>query len=104
MGDYAEYPRSRQGNATLWQEIDRRGHWDIIKSEREWVSRESFLFTRGYQLRPRYREGWKPAWRGTDIDPFRVEESHDELGFPLIYRTLLYPRTFVTIAQREQCR
>ncbi|KZT13120.1 uncharacterized protein LAESUDRAFT_690312 [Laetiporus sulphureus 93-53] len=43
--------------------------------EKGWVDRQPFLESRGYMLRPRYRPGWVPSWRGTDEYPWLFEDS-----------------------------
>lgn len=32
--------------------------------EKSWRDRQAFLEASGYMLRPRYRPGWVPSWRG----------------------------------------
>jgi len=36
--------------------------WGLTDIEKRWVEVQPFLLTRGYQLRPRYRQGWQPSW------------------------------------------
>ncbi|EED81131.1 predicted protein [Postia placenta Mad-698-R] len=37
--------------------------------------RQGFLEAKGYALRPRYRPGWIPSWRGTGEHPMSFEDS-----------------------------
>lgn len=53
-----------------------RGHFDLSDTEKEWRDRSEFLEARGYQLRPRFRKGWKPSWFGTDLNPYDCEDSY----------------------------
>ncbi|KAG8957998.1 hypothetical protein FRC03_009554 [Tulasnella sp. 419] len=39
-----------------------RGVREHYGHEVEWAQRHDFLLQHGYQLRPRYRPGWKPSW------------------------------------------
>lgn len=43
--------------------------------ESAWAARQAFLQSRGYLLRPRYRPGWTPSWRGTGEDFESFEDS-----------------------------
>ena len=43
--------------------------------ELAWQSRQPFLQSRGYTLRPRYRPGWIPSWRGTGVHPSDCEDG-----------------------------
>jgi len=36
--------------------------WGLTDIEKRWVEVQPHLLTRGYQLRPRYRQGWQPSW------------------------------------------
>ncbi|CCL99183.1 uncharacterized protein FIBRA_01198 [Fibroporia radiculosa] len=47
----------------------------LTKWEIRWRDRQSFLQTRGYMLRPRYRPGWNPSWRGSGLHPRLFEDS-----------------------------
>lgn len=46
--------------------------------ERYWVSKALLFETHGYELRPRYRPGWTPSWRGKPIAAIMFAE--DALG------------------------
>lgn len=39
---------------------------DLDEHEIWWAERQEALEVIGYMLRPRYRPGWIPSWRGTD--------------------------------------
>ena len=43
--------------------------------ELAWQSRQPFLQSRGYTLRPRYRPGWIPSWRHTGAHPSDCEDG-----------------------------
>ena len=48
-------------------DLDRREVW--------WVARQQALEVAGYRLRPRYRPGWIPSWRGTNKFYLDVEDG-----------------------------
>ncbi|KLO08634.1 hypothetical protein SCHPADRAFT_944281 [Schizopora paradoxa] len=41
-----------------------------------WRDLYPFLLDHGYQLRPRFRPGWIPSWRGTNKSSMFFEDSH----------------------------
>ncbi|KZT13124.1 uncharacterized protein LAESUDRAFT_719438 [Laetiporus sulphureus 93-53] len=43
--------------------------------EAAWAERQPFLESRSYMLRPRYRPGWIPSWKGTGMHPMYFEDS-----------------------------
>ncbi|KAI0693496.1 kinase-like domain-containing protein [Cytidiella melzeri] len=49
-----------------------------IRSEHElaWAAKADFLHGKGYLLRPRYLNGWKPSWEGTGKRPRQCEDSY----------------------------
>lgn len=49
--------------------------YDLATDEEIWRDRYSFLLNRGLELRPRYRPGWIPSWRGTNFLPEDCEDS-----------------------------
>ncbi|KAI0345533.1 kinase-like protein [Trametopsis cervina] len=54
-------------------------HENLLPSEQFWKGKESLLLHNGYQLRPRYREGWKPSWtlkENLDMEPQGFEDFH----------------------------
>jgi hypothetical protein len=52
---------------------------DLGEHEEWWVERQQALEQAGYMLRPRYRQGWKPSWVGTNKSYLDFED-----GQPLI--------------------
>jgi len=54
---------------------------DLDELEIWWAERQEALEAVGYMLRPRYRPGWIPSWRGTKQPYFTVED-----GLPLSMR------------------
>lgn len=44
------------------------------EGEKAWRDRQPFLQSRGYMLRPRYRPGWVPSWKGTNRHPIDFED------------------------------
>lgn len=47
----------------------------LLDVERGWKDRQLFLLSKGYQLRPRLRHGWKPSWEGTDKNILDCEDA-----------------------------
>lgn len=57
--------------------------------ETYWRDLFSFLESRGYTLRPRYRPGWEPPWPPTPEIPFASTE--DCIGLPVCnFREILH--------------
>ncbi|KZV73562.1 hypothetical protein PENSPDRAFT_749974 [Peniophora sp. CONT] len=66
---------------------------NLFAYEKRWIARQPWLLERGYQLRPRFRQGWVPSWRKLTwlpswaqvglLDPLNREDSvpleHGEL-------------------------
>ena len=50
--------------------------------EEEWSKREKFFNSRGYQFRPRLRQGWTPSWYATGESPLDAEDG-EVLKVPL---------------------
>ncbi|KAJ7051162.1 hypothetical protein C8F01DRAFT_646956 [Mycena amicta] len=50
------------------------------KAEKFWIEHQPLLLAKGYQLRPRYRQGWIPSWMlpGSSFDPARVNYADFE--------------------------
>jgi len=48
---------------------------DLDEHETWWAGRQEALEVAGYMLRPRYRPGWIPSWRGTDKSYLDVEDG-----------------------------
>ena len=47
----------------------------LFQSEVWWRDCYDDIIRCGYQLRPRYRPGWVPSWRGLNKDFFSVEDG-----------------------------
>lgn len=58
-----------------YAELTDRGTYKLLSAEIEWKDRYTALASQGYLLRPRYRPGWSPSWRGTNLDPTYCEDS-----------------------------
>ncbi|THH28987.1 hypothetical protein EUX98_g5199 [Antrodiella citrinella] len=43
--------------------------------EATWRAKQKFLESKGYMLRPRYHQGWKPSWEGTGKEKAQCEDS-----------------------------
>ncbi|KAN0140579.1 Protein kinase-like domain containing protein [Lactarius tabidus] len=48
---------------------------DLDERETWWLERQEALEAAGYMLRPRYRPGWIPSWRGTNKFYLDVEDG-----------------------------
>jgi hypothetical protein len=48
---------------------------DLDERETWWAERQEALEAAGYMLRPRYRPGWIPSWRGTNKFYLDVEDG-----------------------------
>ncbi|KAH8111764.1 kinase-like domain-containing protein [Phellopilus nigrolimitatus] len=64
----------------FFRELERKGRFNLLPSECWWRDHYEFLLSRGYQLRPRYRPGWKPSWLETDIFPYDCEDAHEHIA------------------------
>lgn len=62
---------------------------DLDEHEDWWVERQEALEASGYMLRPRYRPGWIPSWRGTNKFPLDLEDGQRVLVSP-VYAFWLY--------------
>ncbi|KAI0700983.1 kinase-like domain-containing protein [Cerioporus squamosus] len=51
------------------------GVYNLIPTELFWQFRYTHLEQHGYVLRPRYKPGWEPSWRGTNLAPEFCEDS-----------------------------
>ena len=49
--------------------------YDLATDEEKWRDRYLFLPSCGLELRPRYRPGWIPSWRSTNLLPEDCEDS-----------------------------
>ncbi|TFK47138.1 hypothetical protein OE88DRAFT_1714631 [Heliocybe sulcata] len=48
---------------------------NILDHEEFWCDHQGWLKEHGYMLRPRFRPGWVPSWKGTDKSPIHCEDS-----------------------------
>lgn len=59
---------------------DLKGFQDLSEKfndvEVAWSGRLTLLERHGYSLRPRFRPGWVPSWRGTTLNPLECEDGH----------------------------
>ncbi|KAL5530897.1 hypothetical protein ACEPAG_3773 [Sanghuangporus baumii] len=53
-----------------------RDLYDLNKDEEWWRDQHSLLKEHGYELRPRFRPGWKPSWTRRKKDPVLCEDGH----------------------------
>ena len=72
LPDYVYLPPAA---AQHYAKATRKGRYELLPSEVEWRDRQKHLAQRGYLLRPRYFENWKPSWIGTNIHPHFCEDS-----------------------------
>lgn len=49
------------------------------EAEERWVSYQPYLLSKGYQLRPRYREDWVPSWKTNGKNSHDCEDKGDTL-------------------------
>lgn len=47
----------------------------LTVSETVWRDHSEWLKTQGYMLRPRYRVGWVPEWKGKDMSVYDYEDA-----------------------------
>ncbi|KAJ1300211.1 hypothetical protein OPQ81_011958 [Rhizoctonia solani] len=57
--------------------------------EKRWVAFQPYLLSKGYQMRPRYRPGWIPSWKDTNLDPISCEDSGNALPIRTLDATRL---------------
>lgn len=57
---------------------------ELDEGETWWAERQEALEAVGYMLRPRYRPGWIPSWRGTKKFYLDVEDG------PSIWASVFY--------------
>ncbi|QRV88410.1 kinase domain protein [Ceratobasidium sp. AG-Ba] len=66
-------------------------------AELRWVSFQPYLYSKGYQLRPRYRPDWVPSWTLTGADPDSCEDSPDVLPIRTLDATRIHDQSQVVI-------
>ncbi|KAI0073864.1 hypothetical protein K474DRAFT_1686011 [Panus rudis PR-1116 ss-1] len=54
---------------------DSYGPVELLASEIFWRDHQEWLSQKGYMLRPRYRPGWTPSWKGKDKYYRRYEDA-----------------------------
>ncbi|CAE6486843.1 unnamed protein product [Rhizoctonia solani] len=62
---------------------------ELSEIENFWVAYQPYLLSKGYQLRPRYRPGWTPSWKYTNLDPVSCEDSGNALPIRTLDATRL---------------
>ena len=67
---------------------------DLDESETWWVERQEALEVAGYMLRPRYRPGWIPSWRGTGKFHLDVEDGRSVSVSVFYANVVSVPRNF----------
>ena len=67
---------------------------DLGEHEIWWAERQEALEVAGYMLRPRYRPGWIPSWRGTEKSYLHVEDGQGLLVSALLLSWRLCPSKF----------
>lgn len=65
------------------------GAFDLLLSEVWWRDHSTFLESRGYRLRPRFRPGWSPSWMASNFNPLLCEDGQnlDVFPFPICSQT-----------------
>ena len=51
-------------------------HAVLTSEELVWKAKGPLLESRGYRLRPRYRDGWIPSWLDRDVEFESCEDWH----------------------------
>ncbi|KAF8672119.1 Protein kinase domain [Rhizoctonia solani] len=59
------------------------------EAEERWASYEPYLLSKGYQLRPRYRQNWVPSWETSGASPYDCEDKGDTLAIRVLDATRL---------------
>ncbi|KAJ1303178.1 hypothetical protein OPQ81_011377 [Rhizoctonia solani] len=70
------------------------------EAEERWVSYEPYLLSKGYQLRPRYRQDWVPSWKTNGKSPHDCEDKGDTLAIKVLDATRLSDNTQVILKLR----
>ncbi|CAE6361396.1 unnamed protein product [Rhizoctonia solani] len=70
---------------------------ELSEVEKRWVTFQPYLLSKGYQLRPRYRPGWIPSWKDTNLDPISCEDSGNALPIRTLDATRLCDQLQVII-------
>ncbi|KAB5588841.1 hypothetical protein CTheo_7718 [Ceratobasidium theobromae] len=56
-------------------------------AEERWVSYQPYLLSKGYNLRPRYRQDWVPSWETNRQNPHDCEDRGDTLALKVLDAT-----------------
>ncbi|KAG8724769.1 hypothetical protein FRC09_014405 [Ceratobasidium sp. 395] len=64
--------------------INSSGPEERTPAEKRWVSYQPYLLSKGYNLRPRYRQDWVPSWRITGQQPYECEDKGDTLALNVL--------------------
>ncbi|KAG8918139.1 hypothetical protein FRC02_002590 [Tulasnella sp. 418] len=62
---------------------------ELFPDEQLWAERHDYLLNRGYQLRPRYRPGWKASWKSVVPSP----QHEDAIRLSIVGRIMDAERT-----------
>ncbi|KAG8719280.1 hypothetical protein FRC08_003230 [Ceratobasidium sp. 394] len=77
--------------------INSSGPEERTPAENRWVSYQPYLLSKGYNLRPRYRQGWVPSWKITGQQPYECEDKGDTLALNVLDATRLEDNRQVAI-------
>ncbi|KAF8596727.1 kinase-like protein [Ceratobasidium sp. AG-I] len=56
-------------------------------AENRWVSYQPYLLSKGYELRPRYRQDWVPSWNAIGQSSYGCEDRGDTLALNVLDAT-----------------
>lgn len=63
----------------------------LSPEEEKWRDRYGMLRDEGYELRPRFRPGWKASWLESGADPYKCEDGELlPVGFSADYTNLSF--------------
>lgn len=57
----------------------------LSRKEKFWSEKQPLLVEHGYELRARYRPGWKPSWLQEEGGDALVMESEDSWRLPVCF-------------------
>lgn len=77
--------------------ITSSGPEERTAAEERWVSYQPYLFSKGYQLRPRYRPDWVPSWKANGKNPYECEDRGDTLAIKILDAIRIEDNRQVTI-------
>ncbi|KEP49024.1 kinase domain protein [Rhizoctonia solani 123E] len=70
------------------------------EAEERWVSYQPYLLSKGYQLRPRYRQDWVPSWKTNGKNSHDCEDKGDTLAVKVLDATRISDNTQVILKLR----